>query len=287
MKARISCLWFLLKLSLLITICIVVVAAIGSWVGAYQDLLVNLLAAFMFVFIGTVVALIYYKMQMEELLRFFGLDASRSTITIYVSQVLCESGHAIGVDDQPTTCGTPAAPFRELEAANRFRELFAYPFHSLFNSLPIGKPQISDIEIQIQPSLLGVQKTFVPLFPFISVGGPAFNAASRFIEKDPKAQLQSLITGGETKIKPRDMPDVKDPYCGFVERRVRSQGHVFYAVGCSSMGSAGAAYYLATQWKKLSKEYDDDTDFLVRLRFDPEDFKRCLEVLFLKREIAD
>jgi hypothetical protein len=79
----------------------------------------------------------------------------------------------------------------------------------------------------------------------------------------------------------------KNPDYGFIERIVRSQGPIFYAVGSSSIGSAGAAYFLATRWEKLSEEFDDDAPLLVRLRLDPNDFRRCLEVQFSKRETTD
>ena len=273
-----------------ILIVVAVIAVIAVTVAFPQDILVNLFADFMVVLIGMVFAWFYYRRRSKGLLKFFGLDASRKIITIYVSRIGCDPGHAIGIDGQHTTCGTEAVPFRELEAANHFHELFTYPFPSLPNSSPVlDRLRLSDVQVQIQHSP-EERKALDPLFPFISIGGPVFNAASRFVETQLNSRIQCHETNThetEIVVQGMGMSPITDPYYGFIERIVSSQGPIFYAVGPSSIGSAGAAYFLATRWEKLSKECDDDTPFVVRLRFDPNNFRHCLEVLFLKLETTD
>jgi hypothetical protein len=278
--------WFL---TVLLLIVLFGITAIWVTVAFPQDMLINLFADFTVVFIGMAIAWSYYKRRSKGLLKFFGLDDSRKIITIYISRIGCEPGHAIGIDGQRTTCGTETVPFRELEAANHFRELFTYPFPSLPDSSPIlDRLRISDVQVQIEYS--PKQNAFDPPFPFISIGGPVFNAASRFIETQPCSQIQCRETdSNETEIvvQGMGMSPSTNPYYGFIERIVSSQGPIFYTVGPSSIGSAGAAYFLATRWEKLSKEFDDDTPLLVRLRLDPNDFRCCLEVQFLKRETTN
>lgn len=275
--------WFLIVLLLIVLFGI---TAIWVTVAFPQDMLINLFADFTVVFIGMAIAWSYYKRRSKGLLKFFGLDDSRKIITIYLSRIGCEPGHAIGIDGQRTTCGTETVPFRELEAANYFRELFTYPFPSLPDSSPIlDRLRVSDVQVQIEYS--PKQNAFDPPLPFISIGGPVFNAASRFIETQPGSQIQCRETdSNETEIEFMGERS-KNSDRGFIQRIGSSQRYMFYAVGSSSIGSAGAAYYLATQWEKLSKEFDNDAPLLVRLRLDPNDFRRCLEVQFLKLETTN
>ena len=278
--------WF--ALSVAIVSCTIVVATIAMIVfrGTCQDLLVNLLADFIVVLISIVGAAVLYLGPRLRVRKFFSLDDSRN-IAIYVSNIRYDpmKAPAVGVDDQSATIGegTETVSFRELMAANCFQELLT----RLFPSLPelvsvLGKLRISGVQVQILPSPKE-QEDFDPTPPFISIGGPAFNAASGFIQKNLNSRIQCrVINGHNTEIKIRDMPHmspITDPYYGFIERIVHPQGYIFYAVGSSSIGSAGAAYHLATQWKKLCKKHGDGP-FLKIIKVDRNNFKLCLETVF-------
>lgn len=284
MKEYVGGLLFWLVLSVVIVFFTVVPAAIVMvrLRGTCQDLLVNLLADLIVVWVSIVGAQILYLGPRRRLRKFFSLDSRN--ITIYISNIRYDpkKAPATGVDGQPATLGeeTETVAFRELTAARDFHELFT----RLFPSLPalqsvLSKLRISDVQVDILPSPKE-QEDFDPTPPFISIGGPAFNAASGFIQKDLKSRIQChVINGKRTEVKIRDMPHISpitEPCYGFIER---TQGHVFYAVGSSSIGSAGAAYHLATQWKRLYKKYGDGP-FLKVIKVDRNNFKLCLETVF-------
>ncbi|MBN1934583.1 MAG: hypothetical protein JW934_07950 [Anaerolineae bacterium] len=72
-----------------------------------------------------------------------------------------------------------------------------------------------------------------------------------------------------------NIPPFDDPRCGFVSR-VFDREHnryVFYVAGISELATAGATYYLATQWKNLHHKYPKDTDFIEILRFYGVDYR--------------
>lgn len=283
MKACVGRLRPVLYLSIVVAIFVIVRAL---RLETRQDLFVNLFADFIIVFISIFAADIFYLWPRLRLRKFFGLDDSRN-IAIYVSNIRYDpmKAPAVGVDDQSATigAGTETVSFRELMAANYFQELLT----RLFPSLPelvsvLGKLRISGVQVQILPSPKE-QEDFDPTPPFISIGGTAFNAASGFIQKNLKSRIQChVINGHNTEIEIRDMPHmspITDPYYGFIERIVHPQGYIFYAVGSSSIGSAGAAYHLATQWKKLCRKHGDGP-FLKIIKVDRNNFKLCLETVF-------
>ncbi len=78
-----------------------------------------------------------------------------------------------------------------------------------------------------------------------------------------------------SQIRIRDLDPITDPTWGFIERVIDydRQRHVFYAAGRSALATAGAAYFLATEWANLLKQ-KQDKPFLIMLRFDREDYRR-------------
>jgi len=74
----------------------------------------------------------------------------------------------------------------------------------------------------------------------------------------------------------KDVPPITDKTCSFVERIVDHEADrsIFYVAGISELGTAGAAYFLMTEWERLHKKYGDSTSFVVMLRIEPTNFKR-------------
>ena len=70
------------------------------------------------------------------------------------------------------------------------------------------------------------------------------------------------------------VPPMTDVTYGFVERFVNqtNKRSIFYAAGISELATAGAAYYLISEWENLERKFD--AEFLVVLKFDPMNYRR-------------
>ena len=113
---------------------------------------------------------------------------------------------------------------------------------------------------------------------FVAFGSPAYNGASLRIEQtiNPLARFE----GEGFKLK--DVPDITDPRCGFVQRVFdqTAQQTAFYVAGPSSLATTGAAYYLGTHWLDIANKYKDSKSFCIVLRFpsaDPHLYKILFE----------
>ncbi len=111
----------------------------------------------------------------------------------------------------------------------------------------------------------------------------AYGAASEvpLAEEQRDSQAWHRLTFSAMSVK--GVPPITDPTCGFVERVVDHEQRrcAFYAAGRSALGTAGAAYFLITEWERLSRKYGSDAPFVVMLRFEGSDYKRW-SILFEK-----
>jgi hypothetical protein len=276
-----------------------------------------------------------------RLLRFFGVDKSRRII-VYLSNLRIVCGGAIGIDNQRRSYQGATAAFQEMLVANHFRDVFNYLLPSLSDKPNIlSKLLISDVQVQLLHSPLS-QEELERLSPFITLGSPAYNIASSFVEEKLRSQARfelgqaspqsdagppmraiptasdigsedsptlilvsasgvaldwplsagpdntstvnleesgSYAEPGEvcSAILIEGVPPITDETYGFVERIIdHEQGRcVFYAAGISELATAGAAHFLATEWALLQRKYGNNIAFVVVLRFEAKDYRRC------------
>ena len=137
---------------------------------------------------------------------------------------------------------------------------------------------VSDVEVEVRPSPLNAgdlerQTTF------IAVGSPGYNIASTKIETD----LHSLgkFTDDNRAIQLAGSPPLTDPSCCFVQRAVdpTTRQYAFYVAGMSSLGTTGAAYFLASRWSYLADKYSGAKPFCVMLRLTSNDARKH-EILY-------
>jgi hypothetical protein len=71
------------------------------------------------------------------------------------------------------------------------------------------------------------------------------------------------------------VPPLTENTYGFVERIFdhNNKRSVFYAAGISELATVGAASFLIAEWTRLHRRYGDKTNFLVVLRFTPNDHR--------------
>jgi hypothetical protein len=104
----------------------------------------------------------------------------------------------------------------------------------------------------------------------VAIGGPGFNTATQSILR----QFANLTfsEGGES-VGINGVPPMPDTDYGYVQRIVDHERNVclFVAAGLSEQATSGAAYYLATEWQQLYRDYKGDKDFLHVVKIDAHD----------------
>ena len=131
---------------------------------------------------------IYFVTRHTRLIRFFGVTESRR-LTIYLSNLRVRTGGAIGIDGQPRSYQGSAVTFGEMQCANRFRDLFRYPLPSIADKPGIlSKLLISDVQVELFRSPL-TQEELERAASIITLGSPAYNVASRFVERELQSQF--------------------------------------------------------------------------------------------------
>lgn len=251
-----------------------------------REIVVNLFSDVIFVVIAIALGWILFVFtRRNKLLKFFRVHTSRRLV-VYVSRLRVKPGYAIGIGGEMRRFGSPdgfSFPPREMLAAIDFRDLFNYFLPSL-SERPnlLSKLLISDVAVDIVPSPL-IEEPLEQSASFITLGGPPYNAASRLVETKLHSQVRfkkvgdcypHWLDGGALLI--RDLPEITDETCGFVERIVDDNHNrsIFYVAGLSELGTAGAAHFLLTQWGRLYQRYGGDSAFLVMLSVDPTDFRQ-------------
>lgn len=216
----------------------------------------------------------------SRLLSFFGLKKSKRLV-LYLSNVRVQQFGSIGVDGQPRAYSGTAIPENEAFLVATFQRLFNFVVPGLGDHPEFLKwLLISDIRVEsaASPSSeahVDRQSTF------ITVGSPGYNSASARAE----THFHSLarFVPDYTAFSLDQAQVTSDPRCGFVQRVVdQVSGQVaFYVAGMSSLGTTGAAYFLAERWQYLAAKYRDSAPFCIVLRMSEAD-PRSHEILFEK-----
>ena len=153
-------------------------------------ILENIVSNFLFVLLGLLIGWAILKvLRRDKLLYFFGVASSRR-IVIYISNLRVQSFGAIGIDNVNRSYQGSTAAFYELQSAIKLRDLFNYLLPSLSEKPGLlAKLLISDILVQVLHSPL--QKSQLDnSSPFIAMGSPAFNVASKYIEEELQSQVK-------------------------------------------------------------------------------------------------
>jgi hypothetical protein len=89
-------------------------------------------------------------------------------------------------------------------------------------------------------------------------------------------ELRQVTSYSPSTVQVEGLDPIADTNVGVVERIIDSENerYIYYVAGLSEMASAGAAYYLATNWKELKKTYDDDEPFVLLLRFQQDNYRK-------------
>jgi hypothetical protein len=150
----------------------------------------NVIADIIFLVVAIVLGwTLFLFTRRRQLLKFFGIDTSRR-IVIYLSNLRVKPFGTIGMDGQERSYEGSTVAFYEMLVANRFRDLFNYPLPSLSEKPGVlSKLLISDVQVELLSSPLN-HGQLETSSSFITLGGPAYNSASDFVETELHARAQ-------------------------------------------------------------------------------------------------
>jgi hypothetical protein len=236
-----------------------------------SGILVNLVSDFLFAGILVFVAwLLYASTDRRRLQKFFGVSESK-TIYIYLSNIEVLRGGSLGADGNRRSFFGPTVVLAELECAERFRAIFS-PLVPLTSGDPglLGKVLLSDIAVNVLPSP-SRGTPFSRNGPVVSIGSHGYNTVSMEIEA--LEGCMAHFVDDNSSIQLQGLPNLLDPRLGFVTRvrDPKTQCTYFQVAGAATIGTEGAALYLASQWKRLYRRFGSDRNFVVVLKFDARD----------------
>lgn len=92
--------------------------------------------------------------------------------------------------------------------------------------------------------------------------------------------LKPLQWTNQTIINVEGVPPLHESTYGFIERIIdhENKRSVFYVAGISELSTVGAANFLMTEWGKLQQKFGNDKNFLVMLKFEPNDYRRWTKI---------
>lgn len=256
---------------------------------------INLLSDLIFIFLGIAIFWLYYQFSTRnKLLKFFGITKSKK-ITIYLSNLRIMRGWALGIDEIPHSFQGSAISYEESKVAWYLQSIFNY-----FLPSQIDKPEILNklliTDINVQLTLSPFQKNVIEQgATIISLGLPVYNLVSENIEDSWKLDVKSYYVPVDEVSNPsdkkkrqqiiavKDVQDYSDKTYGFVQRIFdhKNKRNIFYIAGIDENSTAGSAYYLADNWKKLFNTYGPEKSFLIMLKID-EHNNRLSEKIFDK-----
>lgn len=230
-----------------------------------SGIIANLIFTILIIFFGWI---IYYLTERRKLLSFFNIQSTKRLV-IYISNLRIQQGGALGVDGQPRAYQGTTVVYNEQRVAIKYKESFNYLVPSLSESPSfLSKILFADIKVIILPSPLK-ESEVESNCSTISFGSPGYNKVSELIESDSKTIVR--FSQNNSQIFIDNIPSLTDGNNGFIQRIYSNQDGQklsrFYVAGLSELGTIGAANYLAANWKRIRKKYNDDESFLIVLRF--------------------
>ena len=241
----------------------------------------NLLPVVLTIGVAYVVYLVLHRGALYD---FWGLRPVRK-IRIYISHLRVVTGHpqcpegriggAVGPDGTLRSYEGSVVTLLETETANLLRGLF-------FASLPGRAIQpawlksllLTNADAGILPS--PVDETHPdPEGTVVALGSPGYNNVSREIENSCRSPIRFVNDNAATAIELPGGFRINSGRQGVVVRLRCLDRYWFYAAGMSEHGTAAAAYYLATSWRRLHKRYKKTPSFFVVVEFPGTDFRSC------------
>jgi hypothetical protein len=206
----------------------------------------------------------------RALLRFWGIADIRK-IRIYISHLRIITGGALDAHGTQRSYQGSVVTQLESEMGAVLRGLF-------FASLPGGVVQpgwvkvllFINADVIVQPAP-GTAAAIDPEGTVVSLGSPGYNTVSAAIEQNCQSPVR-FAPGNTAMQLPGNLTSNNPRQCFVVRLRAGSRLW-FYAAGLSEAGTAAAANYLASAWRRLDRRYRKSPSFFVVLEISGDDFR--------------
>lgn len=119
----------------------------------------------------------------RKLQQFFATSASKRLV-VYLSNLRVMTFGAVGISGRRMSYQGSSVAHGEMQGANRIRDLFSFIIPSITDSSSaLRRVLLSDVLVQVLISPLTTNELEADA-PFVSLGSPAYNVASRYIEDE-------------------------------------------------------------------------------------------------------
>lgn len=196
----------------------------------------------------------------RKLLKFFGIGQTKR-ITVYLSNIRVIQGGSIGTDGHRRAYSGTTVTLGEAVQASLFQALFSYLIPGLSNQPGILKHLfVSDVKVIILPSPLK-EEDIDRSSTIVTLGSPGYNVISEWTERKLTPRMKFINNNAAIAV--NGLPNITDGKQAFVQRLFDSENKrwVFYVAGISELGTIGAAYFLASQWRVLYKMHGTEDQF--------------------------
>jgi len=237
-----------------------------------EQILTGIISNTLFVLLWIAFGIVIYRLVgRRSLLRFFGISGDRR-LRIYIGQLTIIPRDSAARDAIQRMFHGSTVGFLESIEARRIAELFLFLIPGL-SGLPnfLSRIFLADVTVDIEPA------AFAPAEPlldcsYISLGTPAFNTSSAFIEEKVRNDLGFRDNNSQLLI-PGLQPILRetDEWQGVIARLTYSGIRIFYLAGFNDFGTAGAAYYLRRNWRALHSRFGN-SDFYVLITVPTADY---------------
>jgi len=214
----------------------------------------------------------------QRLLKFFGIAKSKRMI-VYLSNIQVLKGGSIGFDGKQRSFNGTTVAMGEAVQAGLFPNLFSYLIPGLRAQPGILKYLlVSDVKVTISPSPLRAED-IDRNSTIVTFGSPGYNVVSHWAEKKLVPKMSFDIDNWVMKVE--GLPNITDGAQSFVQRLYDAENKrfVFYTAGLSELGTIGAAFFLATQWKMLYKKYGAEDTFSIMIAVNPQNYQEARIVI--------
>jgi hypothetical protein len=207
----------------------------------------------------------------RALRRFWGIGESKQ-IRIYISNLNLLPGGAVDSSGTPRTARGPVVSQSESEMAGLLKNLFFASFQGAqFDWVRALLLIEADVTVVPAPDSVAAIAAIERYGTVVTLGSPGYNPISGAIERDYKSPVRFINDNRAIQLPGNFTTD--DPRHCFVVRLMMAGRFWFYVAGLDGDGTAGAAYYLATSWRRLDKRYQKSPSFYVALERVGDDFR--------------
>lgn len=240
-----------------------------------RDIGVNIISDIIFLVIALLIGwVIYYYTRRRKLFKFFKISDTKRLV-VYLSNLRIQQYGALAINGKPASYQGSSIVYKELIASYKFRDNFNYIAPSLSDKPGLlSKLLISDVTVRSQISVLH-QDHIDHNTSIITLGSPTYNLVSSHIEQHQSNIVRFRQNRNGSFIEVDNIQPITDTTYGFVERLFDRDNNrsIFYTAGLSELGTVGAADYLAYNWKSLYNKYKGDKNFLIMLKFSPQNMR--------------